>query len=485
MKASLIASRYRVLGELGRGGMGVVYVVEHLRTGEKLALKVLQRGAAADPAALARFQREAQVAAKIRSDHVVRVTDADIAPELGGAPFLVMELLQGSDLEKLVGRLGPLGGNLLVGIFAQVAPALDRAHALGIVHRDLKPENLFLHEREEQPPMMKILDFGISKFLSGDAREDALHATATGAAIGTPYYMSPEQARGQIDMIGPATDMWAIGLIALRLLTRDSYWTAGSTGELMVQILETPMPSPTERWPHLGERFDAWFRRSCHRDPSQRWSSVLEQVTALAAALDVALPSGAGSLGRLSLAPIAPLLREMVSSRAEEIVSREGIQSGATVSVAWPAPSESSSKSQMAPTTSAIGILSRTPRLGTVDRSRWLVTAVIAMVGAFAFAFAYRALRRAPADIMGVQSKEVLSPVETAAPVIDAATTPAAAITPPVEEASPPLKVAPSFASTLRPAASSPARPTKLMPHAPRAPHPRNESSAADPLSPE
>ena len=177
----LVASRYRVLRELGRGGMGVVYVVEHVHTGEQLALKLLHGHGASDPDATARFRREARVGAQIRSEHVVRVTDADVAPELHGAPFFVMELLDGVDLEKLVGKVGPLRPDVVVALLAQVAKALDKAHALGIVHRDLKPENIFIHRRQDEPPIVKVLDFGISKFLRPNAGEQSgLGATSAG-----------------------------------------------------------------------------------------------------------------------------------------------------------------------------------------------------------------------------------------------------------------------------------------------------------------
>jgi serine/threonine protein kinase len=285
MTSELIASRYRVIRELGRGGMGVVYRVEHLHTGEQLALKVLHGAAASDAGAIARFKREARVGAQIRSEHVVRVTDADVAAELGGAPFFVMELLEGSDLEKLIERVGGLAPDVVVAILSQLARALEKAHAIGIVHRDLKPENIFLHRREDGTLIAKILDFGISKFRLPDPNGTSLDTTADGTLMGTPHYMAPEQARGLVDTICPATDTWAIGLIALRMLTGGIYWTAETQADLMVEILVAPMTPPSERWPHLGASFDGWFFRSCHRQAAQRWQSVSEQITALAEAL--------------------------------------------------------------------------------------------------------------------------------------------------------------------------------------------------------
>jgi serine/threonine-protein kinase len=309
----LVASRYRVLRELGRGGMGVVYVVEHLHTGERLALKVLNAHGASDPEATGRFRREARVGAQIKSEHVVRVTDADVATELGGAPFFVMELLDGLDFEKLVGKAGAIHPDVVIALLSQVAKALDKAHGLGIVHRDLKPENIFLHRRQDEPPIVKVLDFGISKFLRPTAGEQTgLSATSTGTLMGTPYYMAPEQARGEGDAIGPCTDVWSMGIVTLRLLTAAIYWTAQTHAELMVQLLASPMPPPSARWPFLGEKFDRWFARSCNRHPGQRWSTVGEQIKALREALDGQATTNAASmnaivalLGNLSSGKIA------------------------------------------------------------------------------------------------------------------------------------------------------------------------------------
>ncbi len=284
----LLASRYRILRELGRGGMGVVYLVEHVHTGDHLALKLLLENRGANAEVIERFKREARAPARIKSEHVVKVTDADVAPEMEGAPFLVMELLEGSDLEKELARRTRFAPAEVVWIFRQLASALDKAHALGITHRDLKPENVFLHRRESGESIVKILDFGISK-LAGEGVNDIASAglTKSGAMMGTPLYMSPEQARGITALVGPPTDIWALGLIAYRLLTGRLYWQANTLAELMVQILGEPMPAPSSRAPELPAAFDAWFACSCDRDPARRFRTVGEQVAALASVLAV------------------------------------------------------------------------------------------------------------------------------------------------------------------------------------------------------
>ena len=310
MNLESIGSRYRVIRELGRGGMGVVYLVEHQHTGERLALKVLHGAAAADPGAIARFKREARVGAQLRSDHVVRITDADVAAELGGAPFFVMELLDGLDLEKLIEKVGALAPDVVDAVLSQIAGPLDKAHASGIVHRDLKPENIFLHRRDDGTIIAKILDFGISKFLSPDpANAAALGTTADGTLMGTPHYMAPEQARGLVDTIGPATDVWAMGLIAQRILTGGTYWTAETQADLMVEILVAQMPAPSVRWPFVGDKFDAWFFRSCHRDAAQRWRTISEQIAALADALRD-LSAGAPAVRGASIATVDQALHQ-------------------------------------------------------------------------------------------------------------------------------------------------------------------------------
>ena len=269
--------------------MGAVYEVEHARTGEHLALKVLLSGVGASADNLERFKREARASARIKSDHVVRVTDADVAPELDGAPFLVMELLEGMDLERkaATGRPDPA---MVVEWLRQVAVAIDKAHRLGIVHRDLKPENLFLTTGEDRPPIIKVLDFGIVKLA-----EEGTGATGSGQIIGTPRYMAPEQASSS-GRVTPATDRFALGLVAYRLLAGESYFR-GDPINVLAQILHEPMRPPSEKHPELGKAFDTWFARACHREPEQRFSSAAEQVEALAAAL--ALPTIAATPGAM------------------------------------------------------------------------------------------------------------------------------------------------------------------------------------------
>ncbi|HKO93275.1 MAG TPA: serine/threonine-protein kinase [Polyangiaceae bacterium] len=276
---AVIASRYLPVRVIGRGGMGVVYEVVHAHTGEHLALKVLLAGGAAPITDLRRFQREARAPAQIKSEHVVHVLDADTAPELDNAPFLVMELLEGVDLEQAAALATP-GPATVVEWLQQIAPALDKAHRMGIIHRDLKPENLFLANQEARPPLLKILDFGIAKLTEEDST-----ATASGQILGTPRYMAPEQATQSAKVTG-ATDLYALGLVAYRLLTGESYYR-GPMMSVLAELLHGVPSAPSARHPQLGAGFDAWFLQACHREPERRFASASEQMEALARALGV------------------------------------------------------------------------------------------------------------------------------------------------------------------------------------------------------
>ena len=290
-----IASRYLPVRLIGKGGMGVVYEVVHAHTGEHLALKVLQGSAGAPAEALDRFKREARAPAQIKSENVVRVSDADVAPELDGAPFLVMELLEGIDLEQAASRSKPDPATV-VGWLRQIAPALDKAHRLGIIHRDLKPENLFLATVEDRPPVVKILDFGIAKMA-----EEGSAATVSGQVLGTPKYMAPEQA-ARHPRVTPATDRYALGLIAYRLLVGESYHR-GAVMSILAEVIHGAPTAPSTRNPSLGPAFDAWFMQACHREPEQRFASASKQIEALAEALGLpaADATDAAAVSRRSL----------------------------------------------------------------------------------------------------------------------------------------------------------------------------------------
>ncbi len=281
----LVAGRYRIVRELGRGGMGSVYVAEHVNTGGLWALKVMHGNDHLAEERAARFRREARASARIVSENVVRVTDADVAAELDGAPFIVMELLDGEDLDRLLATRNQLPPEEVVSILVQVGRGLDKAHAAGVIHRDLKPENVFMHRRDDGSTIAKVVDFGISKVLRPDEDPSMASVTSSGQIMGTPLYMSPEQARGKASEIGPATDVWAIGLMAYRMLTGANYWTSDSIANLFFQILTEEKELPSKRSSKVGPPFDSWFLKSCALSPQERFPSVGAQVSALSVAL--------------------------------------------------------------------------------------------------------------------------------------------------------------------------------------------------------
>lgn len=283
----VVAGRYRVEKRIGEGGMGAVYLVRHVHTDESLALKVLHAHVLKDDSAVERFRREARAPARIASEHVARVTDADTAPDLDGAPFYVMELLRGRDLERIVAEDGPLSPVLLVEYLHQAARALDKAHAMGIVHRDLKPENLFLTEREDGSPCIKLLDFGIARLWETDAPGQM--KTQSGYVFGTPAFLSPEQAMGNVDAVGPTTDVWALGLLVFKVLVGREFWGAQNMAHLYAMILSEPIPAPSTRGSTFGPAFDAWFAKCLAREGANRFPSAGAAVQALAEALGVRL----------------------------------------------------------------------------------------------------------------------------------------------------------------------------------------------------
>jgi serine/threonine-protein kinase len=299
----IVAGRYRIEQQIGEGGMGAVYLVRHVRTDEMLALKVLHADVLKDATAVERFRREARAPAKIASEHIARVTDADTAADLDNAPFYVMEYLRGRDLDRTIAEEGPLAPNLVVEYLRQAARALDKAHQMGIIHRDLKPENLFLTQREDGTTCIKLLDFGIARL--GDTGAVNPLKTQAGYIFGTPAFMSPEQALGDVALIGPATDVWALGLVAFKLLMGRDFWGEHPTARLCAMILTGPIPTPTERGSTFGPGFDAWFFKCVARPVDERFRTAGEAVQRLADSLGVHFSEQMRVSGRPSAPPIA------------------------------------------------------------------------------------------------------------------------------------------------------------------------------------
>jgi formylglycine-generating enzyme required for sulfatase activity/serine/threonine protein kinase len=265
--------------------MGAVYVVDQLSTGKQRALKLMAPELVHNPEVRERFVREARAAANIESDHVVETVTAGVDQETG-APYIVMELLRGEELADAVARTGPLPVADVAEVLEQIGHALEQAHRTGLVHRDLKPENVFLcvSKRREAPFTAKILDFGIAKLVA-----DGMQKTGT-QPLGSPLYMSPEQTDRK-GRICPATDVWALGLIAFYLLTGRSYWREAEGDSLQIllrEIIVDPLSAASERATEMGVQdklpagFDAWFARCVERDIDKRFPEAGAAVRAFA-----------------------------------------------------------------------------------------------------------------------------------------------------------------------------------------------------------
>ena len=280
----IFAGKYSVVRLVKAGGMGAVYEVRHTGNDKRWALKLMHPELAQSADARERFTREAKIDGLIESAFVVSVIDAGL-DEATGTPFLVMEFLNGEELGELLAREGRIAPERALTYLEQVARALDKAHAKKIVHRDLKPDNLFLCRSDDEGEKIKVLDFGIAKFVE---RVD-VKSTQGG---GTPLYMAPEQTQKNGD-IGPWTDVWALGLIAYALLVGRPYWHAETMASLYGEILELnePRELATVRAARHGvtlpPAFDAWFSRCTNKDPRARFPRAGEAIAELARALSV------------------------------------------------------------------------------------------------------------------------------------------------------------------------------------------------------
>ena len=276
-QGDILAGKYRVERVLGIGGMGVVVAAHHLQLDERVALKFLLPDALRNAEAVARFAREARAAVKIKSEHVARVTDVGTLPN--GAPYMVMEYLEGRDLDAWVKESGALPVEQAVDFVLQACVAVADAHALGIVHRDLKPANLFCVRRSDGQLSIKVLDFGISKMTdtSGSAPGSM---TRTAALMGSPLYMSPEQMRSAKD-VDAQTDIWALGIILFELMTGRTAFLADSVMELAIKVTTEPTPSIRSVRPEVPSALEAIVGKCLEKERRQRYGNVAELALAL------------------------------------------------------------------------------------------------------------------------------------------------------------------------------------------------------------
>jgi len=281
----------RLLRCMSGGAMGSVWLAEHAGLETQVVVKFIAAEVAALPEIKQRFAREAAAASRVKSPHVVQTLDHGVTGD--GIPYIIMELLEGRDLQQRIREVRRLPPAEVATIIGQLCKALARAHERGVLHRDIKPSNVFLCDVGTNELFVKLLDFGVAKTLNGPD----LDTTKAGALLGTPFFMSPEQLAG--NEIDHRCDLWALGVLAFLLLTGKRPFRGDTIPMLTLAIHVNDLPIPSELDPTLPRGFDDWWRRACHRDPDRRFQSARELSEALFAALEVQDSINVGATGSL------------------------------------------------------------------------------------------------------------------------------------------------------------------------------------------
>jgi cytochrome c peroxidase len=275
-EGDLLAGKYRVERVLGSGGMGIVVAARHEQLDQTVAIKFVRDEALGDEEAVARFLREARAAVKLRSEHAAKVLDVGTLES--GAPYMVMEFLEGSDLAAVLSERGTLSAELAAEYIVQACEAVAEAHAAGIVHRDLKPQNLFLARTVGGGARVKVLDFGVSKTISKSSIGAGL--TQTRSMLGSPLYMSPEQMRSSRD-VDARSDVWAFGVVLFQLLTGRWPFEAEAMPELVLKVVTEPPQSLAALRPDLPKSMLEVVDRCLKKDPAERFANAAELAMAL------------------------------------------------------------------------------------------------------------------------------------------------------------------------------------------------------------
>jgi eukaryotic-like serine/threonine-protein kinase len=442
-EGDLLAGKYRIDKILGAGGMGVVVAAHHIRLDERVAIKFLLPEALGNAEAVARFEREARAAVKIKSEHVARVTD--IGTLENGAPYIVMEYLEGGDLAAWIRQRGPLAVEQAVEFVVQACEAIADAHGLGIVHRDLKPSNLFCIRGSDDRLSIKVLDFGISKMTGGAASGPDMVMTKTKSVMGSPFYMSPEQMRSAKD-VDARTDIWALGIILYELLAGQAPFTGDTLPEVCVKIATEPPPPLRNLRPDAPAGIEDVILKCLAKDRRDRYRNVAELAVALA-------PFGSKRL-RASV------------ERVSRVIHGAGLSTRGPVAFSSAPPS---SLPQSDTGTMASWGRTASPSARKAVKVVIAALAVAAAGAAGALLFVGRAREPAPVQSL-VSTAIVVSPAPVAPPV--AATPAVFAPIAPIASAS----AAPTPSATPRPALAKP----PPAPAAPAAARPRAPAKSAD-----
>jgi serine/threonine-protein kinase len=477
--SQLVADRYRVIRRLGEGGMGAVYLAEHVVIEKKIALKVLALELARRQDLVARFLQEARSASRIGHENVIDISDFGQSAE--GYVYIAMEYLEGQDLGQVVRAEGALAWSRVRDILVQICRALRAAHDKGIVHRDMKPENIFLIHREGRPEFVKILDFGIAKIMGVDANGPRL--TRTGMIFGTPEYMAPEQAEGK--EADHRVDIYAVGCIAYHLMTGQTPFVAENFMAMLTKhLMEDPVP-PSVRRPDLAitPEMDALALKALEKDRDRRYQNMAEFLQAVSTC-----PGPDTASGELAAANYT---REMGGAHAKAAIK-------AAIKDAKPA--ERASDTELVPRDwegSADSEFRYRPARSKPNQT--LILAVVGVIlGAAGGVWLALHLRSAPAPTQVPAPVTAPAPTPVAAPapaptaVVPAppvAPAPTATVAPELSKAGhasvahkpkpghahPPTAAAKPGAASITPPAATPPAPAPSKPAAPRPPAPPSD----------
>jgi serine/threonine protein kinase len=454
---TIFAGRYKVLHTIAVGGMGTVYEVIHLETERRRALKIMLPQALRNADLRERFKREARVAARVESEFIVDVFDAGI-DEATGMPFLVMELLRGEELGQRLARAGRLPPNEAVAYLQQTALALDKTHRACIVHRDLKPENLFLTDREDGRPRIKVLDFGLAKVLA-----DSVATTVGKLTVGTPLYMAPEQFNPNAQISG-AADIYALGMMAYTLVVGTAYWEEeAQRADNLIAFAMLAVKGPNElatvraarRGVRLPAAFDTWFGQVTALDPTRRFRTATAAVSSLAEALGLVVTHPSVPPEQVettaSWPAVAPVLRLPPAPAFQETATvplmRAATPIGASVT-GWRGE----------------------PRLGPMVKGAVVIGGLILTLAMFFWWRNHMMLGRSPA-VGGSGAPPAVSsaPPAVAPPAPSPSQDPPSASSASAEPEPPAFDVSPEpSASTLTPAPTAKPRPGRPLPSPPR-----------------
>jgi len=399
----LLENRYRILSKLGMGGMGTVYVAEHVALGKRVAVKVLKEEVSRDPSMAKRFEQEAVAASRIGQENIVDVTDFGRTPE--GSLYFVMEYLEGRTLADLLQRERVLPVSRACHILAQICEAIEAAHARGIVHRDLKPHNVVLLDRPGHPDFVKVLDFGISKM---GWRQEPI--TEQGAILGTPEYMAPEQASGE--SVDPRTDIYALGVMAYELVTGTLPFRGDHSVATMLKHINEAVEPPRHRRPDLGipEELEQAILKALSKKADDRPQTVTQLRLAIARHIAGPIPLSTPVANPPNIPTIPGTPAHLATPNGVERSSPSPATpsriSGPHPAVFTPLP-----QSSRAPDEPFADTLYRVPR-----RSPWPLLGALGGLGAIAGVAVLLATGRSAPGPEPVQPPATV-PVETATPV--------------------------------------------------------------------